>query len=91
MRAAVATQYKFRLVGAALAMRSSLARPQSSLPIARAISCQRRHLSEDIETTSCARSTAIGTLLFAAQSPTEARCGKTAALSNSVAMVLASL
>src|SRR5262249_49130120 len=63
MRAAVAAQYKLRLVGAALAMHSSLARAQSSLPIARAILCHRCHLSAGIETASCARSTPIGVTL----------------------------
>jgi hypothetical protein len=46
---------------AVLAMHSSLARPRSSLPIARAITCHRCHLSAGIETASYARSTTIGT------------------------------
>src|SRR5215472_28368 len=44
IRAAVAAQYKFRLVGTVLALHSSLARAQLLLPISRAISCHRCHL-----------------------------------------------
>jgi len=75
MRAAVAAQYKLRLVGAALAMHSSLARAQSSLPIARAISCHRCHLSAGIEAASCARSTPMASP-FTANARPGARCGR---------------
>src|SRR5262249_19276685 len=91
MRAAAAAQYKFRLVGTVLALHSSFARAQLSLPIARAISCHRCHLSVGIETASWARSTPIGTSPFTAHSPTGAPCGGTAALSSSTAIAFANL
>src|SRR5215468_616336 len=95
MRAAVAAQYKFRRVGTALAMHSSLARAQLPLPISRTISCHRCQLFAEIETDSCAASPTIGipfgTSPFAAHSPCGARSGGPAAPSSSVAMALASL
>src|SRR5262245_27506748 len=94
MRAAVAAQYKFRRVGTALAMHSSLARAQLPLPISRTISCHRCQLFAEIETDSCAGSPTAGIPLtspFAAHSPSRVRSGGTAAPSSSVAMALASL
>src|SRR5262249_22742037 len=91
MRAAVAAQYKFLLVGTVLALHSSLVSAHPSLPISRAISCHRCQLFSETETGSCAASTRSATSSVAALSPSGARCGGTAAPSSSVAMALASL